>query len=92
MKIGLREANLHFSKYIEQVRNGEQIVLTERGEPIALLKPVKSRSGVLQDRLEILEKRGLLRRPTKSGFRIPRGVRIQGRPLSQYVSADRDQF
>jgi len=91
MKIGLREANLHFSRYIEHVRKGEQIVLTERGEPIALIKPVKSRAGSLERRLEVLETSGLLKRSSKGGFRLPRAIRISGKALSEFVSTDRDQ-
>ncbi len=91
MKIGLREANLHFSQYIQHVRNGDQIILTERGEPIAVIKPVKSSSGALEDRLRALEMRGLLKRASKGAFRPPRAVRIQGKALSEFVGGQRDK-
>ena len=91
MKIGLREANLHFSRYIQQVREGQQIILTERGEPMALLKPLRSSSDTLENRLQDLEMRGLLRRASKGTFRLPRAVRIQGKRLSEFVSAERDR-
>jgi prevent-host-death family protein len=39
MKLGLREANQHFSKAIKAVRGGKEVVLTERGRPIAVIKP-----------------------------------------------------
>ncbi len=35
MKMGLREANQKFSKAIQIVKSGGQVVLTERGKPIA---------------------------------------------------------
>ena len=41
MKLGLREANQHFSKAIKAVRAGKEVVLTERGQPIAVIKPIK---------------------------------------------------
>lgn len=41
MKLGLREANQHFSKAIKAVRTGKEVVLTERGRPIAVIKPIK---------------------------------------------------
>ena len=39
-KVSLREANMHFHKYIKMVRQGQEIVVTERGTPIAVLKPL----------------------------------------------------
>ena len=41
MKLGLREANQQFSKAIKAVRAGKEVVLTERGQPIAVIKPIK---------------------------------------------------
>jgi prevent-host-death family protein len=39
MKLGLREANQRFSKVIKAVRAGKEVVLTDRGCPIAVIKP-----------------------------------------------------
>ena len=43
MKLGLREANQQFSKAIKAVRAGKEVVLTERGRPIAVIKPIKEK-------------------------------------------------
>ena len=40
MKVGLREANQRFSRTMQAVRRGEEVVLTERGRP----SPLSSRS------------------------------------------------
>ena len=40
-KLGLREANQQFSRAIKAVRAGKEVVLTERGRPIAVIKPIK---------------------------------------------------
>ena len=37
MRIGLREANQQFSKAIKAVKAGEEVVLTERGKPVAVI-------------------------------------------------------
>ncbi|MBI4205549.1 MAG: type II toxin-antitoxin system prevent-host-death family antitoxin [Betaproteobacteria bacterium] len=34
-QISLREANQHFSRYIEAVERGAEIIITRRGRPIA---------------------------------------------------------
>lgn len=41
MKLGLREANQQYSKAIKAVRAGKEVVLTERGQPIAVIRPIK---------------------------------------------------
>jgi prevent-host-death family protein len=42
MEVGLREANQRFSTIIKAVRGGEEVLLTERGKPLARLVPVRS--------------------------------------------------
>ena len=42
MQMGLREANQNFSKAIKAVKAGQEVVLTERGKPIATITPLKT--------------------------------------------------
>lgn len=43
-QVSLREANQHFSRYIEAVERGEEIVITRRGRAIAkIVKVSRSR-------------------------------------------------
>ncbi len=92
MKLGLREANQQFSKAIKAVRAGREVVLTERGHPIAVIKPIKE-----QDRLEIalqaMVDDGFVRPATRKGpTPAPRWrpVKVKGKPLSQTILDDRD--
>ena len=39
-QVSLREANQHFSRYIEAVERGEEIIITRRGKPIARIVKV----------------------------------------------------
>lgn len=49
--VGIGELRQHAGKYLARVKAGETIEVTERGEPIALITPIKrGREGVL-DRL-----------------------------------------
>jgi len=36
MRMGLREANQRFSRAIKAVKAGQEVVLTERGTPLAI--------------------------------------------------------
>ena len=37
--IGAYEAKTRFSKYLDQVEQGEELVITRKGRPVAILKP-----------------------------------------------------
>lgn len=43
MDIGIRALKEHLSEYLERAARGEIIVVTDRGEPKAMLGPVPSR-------------------------------------------------
>jgi len=51
------------SEYLRQVKAGEEVLITERGRPIAKLAPAVS-SDVLPQHLVEMEKRGLIKRGT----------------------------
>ena len=91
MQLGLREANQHFSKAIKAVKAGQEVVLTERGKPIAVIKPLPP-PGDTDAVLDRLAAAGLLRRATKRGP-MPRRkpIRIKGPPLSQTIREERDE-
>lgn len=55
MRAGIRELRQNLSRYVERVKAGETIEVTERGRPVALLTPCWSGS----DALSALEARGL---------------------------------
>jgi prevent-host-death family protein len=90
MKLGLREANQHFSKAIKAVRAGKEVVLTERGQPIAVIKPIKDEREP-DAGLKRMADEGLITLPTRKGP-LPRfePIPISGRPLSQTIINDRE--
>jgi prevent-host-death family protein len=40
MEVGVRELRNHLSRYLNRVRGGEEVVVTDRGRAIARLLPV----------------------------------------------------
>ena len=42
---GVREARQDLTSLLEDVRKGREVVITERGRPVARLVPIKSRTG-----------------------------------------------
>jgi prevent-host-death family protein len=92
MKLGLREANQRFAKAIKAVRAGKEVILTERGRPIAVIKPIREanrQSTALQE----MAAEGLITLPSRKGPMPPprwRPVKVTGKPLSQTIIDDRD--
>jgi prevent-host-death family protein len=39
MDVGIRELKAHLSRYVQAAREGQQIVVTDRGVPVAMLTP-----------------------------------------------------
>jgi prevent-host-death family protein len=93
MKLGLREANQHFSKAIKAVREGTEVVLTERGRPIAVIKPIREDRSSEEAALTAMADEGLITLPTRKGpLPAPRWkpATIKGEPISQTIIEDRD--
>ena len=95
MRMGLRDANQQFSKAIRAVKSGEEVVLTDRGKPIAVIKPYPEADDKVAT-IRRLEAAGVLRAATRtSGMPDRQPIRIQGRPLSETVvegRKDRDFY
>ncbi len=90
IKVGLREANMHFSKYVKMARGGQEIVVTERGTAIAVIKPIGSESSPGK-RIKALEEQGILLRPKKNNFTPAAPVRIKGKAVAETLSEERDE-
>lgn len=93
MRMGLREANQRFSKAIKAVKAGKDVVLTERGKPVAVIKPLKLEKDV-KSIVRQLEAEGILRRGPKSGKPMPawRGpVPIEGKSIAKTIREEREE-
>jgi prevent-host-death family protein len=92
MRMGLREANQKFSRAVSAVKAGREVVLTERGKPIAVIKPLAPTSGpeavlarmIAEGRLSGPAHRRPIRR---RGWKPPAN---RGRRLSDLIREDRD--
>lgn len=49
MEVGIRELRDHLSRYLEQVRDGEEITVTDRGRAVARILPISGERKI--DRL-----------------------------------------
>ena len=93
MRMGLREANQSFSKAIKAVKAGKEVILTERGKPIAVIKPLEQKDK-LEAMMQRLEAEGILRSGPKSGKPMPvwrSPAHIKGEPISETIREERDE-
>lgn len=80
--MGIRELKSQLSAYLERVKAGETIVVTDRGSPVAEIRPVGA-TQLLDDLIAC----GLATRGTQSGW-MPEPIDIQG-TVSEFVAEDR---
>lgn len=92
MKLGLREANQHFSKAIKAVRAGRDVVLTDRGQPIAIIKAIRS-DNPDQAALQAMVADGLISPALRQApMPVPRWrpLKVKGKPVSRTIIEDRE--
>src|SRR5262245_15394065 len=92
MRMGLREANQHFSRAVRAVKAGREVVLTERGRPVAVIKPLRATDSA-RAAIERLASEGRLRLAEACGPVRRRGwkpLEANGPSLSQTLREDRD--
>ncbi len=87
MDVAISMFRAELSSWIERARAGEEVVLTDRGTPVARLLPVDT-----APLLDQLVQRGVLSRPHRADRPAARGaarVRASG-PVADLVSEQRD--
>ena len=92
MLLGLREANQRFSQTIKAVRAGKEVILTDRGHPIAVITPIKD-DGARKAMLNTMADQGLITVAARKGpMPTPRWrpVKVKGKPVSQTIIDDRE--
>jgi prevent-host-death family protein len=89
-RVGLREANIHFAKYIKKVREGKKILLTDRGKPIAMIAPVAIKEEPLEERLRVMEEKGILKR-ADGKIKLRTLIQVPGKEISRVVSENREE-
>jgi prevent-host-death family protein len=90
--VGVREAKMNLSKLLKRVKEGHEVVITDRGKPVGRIVGVPSKELSLIERIEQLEEHGLVgplprRRSTKFPPPIPASDEI----AQKYLFEDRDK-
>lgn len=87
--VGARELKTRLGTYLQQVREGRTLVVTDRGEPVAELRPLRS-DGSLPSALLKLSTKGTVTLPTRDRLATFRPIRSRGASVADAVSEDRE--
>ncbi len=96
--VGVKQLKARLSEYVRLVRAGESLLVTDRDEVVAELRPARrpAPASTPEDVLAALEEKGELRRPArlKAGWRwSPRGLSLPAgtaRRLLEELRSDSD--
>lgn len=84
IEVGVRDLKNQLSYYLRRVGDGEEIVVTDRGRPIARLIGMDGSTNRLEDLIEAR----LARRPVTSDRSVPKRLETAG-PVSDLVDEQR---
>lgn len=89
--VGVRDLKNRLTHYLGRAKRGEEIVVTERGNPVAILASIESiaKPQSLQAQLAKLAADGLVILPTAKRLTRVRRVRVSGPPVSRTIVEDR---
>jgi prevent-host-death family protein len=87
---GIREAKMHLSQYIKMVKQGQEVIITDRGQPVGKLVPFNPQDMSLYDRLQRLEELGILE-PKQAQASHSKPLKVQGVSAQDYLQQDRNE-
>jgi prevent-host-death family protein len=88
MQVGVRELKTRLSQYLRQVKAGQTVIVTERGQPIGRIVPV---AQPLETRLEAMAQAGLILWSGKKLEPMPPVARVRkNRTVAALLVEDRE--
>lgn len=91
IRIGVREAKIHLSRLLEDVQKGKEVIITNHGNPVGKIIQVAQESLSLEERIERLERQGLVAPQTAKGkSRLPSPLPLPDEMAQRYLQEDRE--
>jgi prevent-host-death family protein len=89
--VGSRELKARLCQYLNRVRRGETILVTDRNEPVAELRPLTGDEDSMSAAMRKLAARGTVTPPTRRVASDNTPIRSRGGSALAAASADRDE-
>jgi prevent-host-death family protein len=93
IEVSVRELKDHLSTYLRRAREGEEIVVTNRGRAIAALSGPPKAKMTTEEKLRDMERRGIIRLG-KGKLTLPKHLiklRGEGPSVSEMILEDRGE-
>ena len=87
--VGARELKTRLGTYLRRVREGRTLLITDRGEPVAELRPLPPDTSVPATLLKLSSKRAVTL-PARKGMAAFRPIQSRGRAPSEAILEDRE--
>jgi prevent-host-death family protein len=91
-QVGVKELKNRLTHYLRRTQKGEEIVVTDRGRPIALLQQIETgKPGTREARLAQLAALGKIISPTDVPSKRLKPLSYQGSSVGRAVIDDREE-
>lgn len=92
-EVGIRDLRDSLSRWIEKVKAGDQVVVTDHGRPVAMLSPVpvEAPARTVEEHLARLEAKGQLIRGTGEAWRPTKPLHVPGIDIPGAIDEDREE-
>lgn len=91
IKIDIRDAEAHLSRFIQIVKNGGEVVLTDRGKPVGIIVQYEKKELSLPERIEYLEGKGIIAPEIgKKKSRLFTSIPVPDNAAQKFLRGDRD--
>ena len=88
--VGVKELKNNLSRYLSQVKKGDDLLITERGRPVARIVREDPKNVSVRVALRPLIEKGLITLPARMIDRqVPSPVQVAGKSVSEMVIGDR---
>ena len=90
--VGVRELKNRLTYYLGLTKEGNRVIVTDRGVPIAVLHSIDKieKDAGFEEKLALLARQGKIRLPKRGTGLTPfRPVKVKGRPVSETVIEER---
>ena len=88
--VGIKDIKNNLSRYLSRVKSGEEILITERGKPIARIIKENGKTNFIRQALAPLIDKGIIAMPTQGlSKESPERVQSPGKSTSEMVAEDR---
>lgn len=89
--VGIRDAKLNLSKYIKMVKDGKDIIITDRGRPVGKIVPIEHEELPLNARIHQMEDQGIIEKITPERMKkIPPPIPVLSGIAQKLLQEDRN--